>query len=107
MLIKYDIDIDKDAVIGNIDRITNQIFKLLPSREEGGEWVIPLQNLILEMGGMSRLLNHSLLFSLLSKMEAMLTLDKEEDFLSFRKMIFECLGILNSLKEELQDDRVR
>lgn len=102
MIIKYDIEINKDAVIGNIDRITNQIFKLLPSREEGGEWYIPLSNLILEVGGMSSLLNQTLLFSLLCKMESLLTLDKEEDFMSFRKIIFECLGILNELKSLYQ-----
>jgi hypothetical protein len=103
MLIKYDIEIDNQAILNNIDRITNQIFKLLPSREEGGEWLIPLQNLILEVGGMTSLLNQTLLFSLLSKLETLTTLDKKEDFLSFRKMIFECLSLLTQLKEEIQN----
>ena len=49
MVLKYDIEFDNDAVKKNIDRITNQIFKLLPSREEGGDWQTPLQNLILEI----------------------------------------------------------
>ena len=100
MVIKYDTEIAEDAVLDNIGRITNQIFKLLPSREEGGDWEAPLHNLILEVVGMNRLLiNQTLLFSLLCKMESLLTLTETDDFLSFRKGIFECLEICSKLKK--------
>ena len=100
MIIKYDAEIDDNAIIKNIDKITNQIFKLLPLREEGGDWSSPLQNLILEVTGMSSLLSdHTDLFPLLCKMEALLVLTEENDFPSFRKLIFECLGLMNSLKK--------
>lgn len=36
MIIKYQIDIDKDIILKSLNRITNQIFKILPMREEGG-----------------------------------------------------------------------
>ena len=100
MVLKYNIDIAEDAVIENIDRIINQIFKLLPSREEGGDWETPLHNLILEVGGMNKLLSdQTILFSLLCKMEALTVLTEEEDYLAFRKLIFECLGLLKQLKQ--------
>ena len=100
MVIKYNLDIAEDAIIQNINRITNQIFKLLPSREEGGDWETPLHNLILEVVGMNELLiDQTILFSLLCKMEALLTLTEEDDFLDFRKLIFECLGLINELKQ--------
>lgn len=99
MVLKYDIDIAGDAIAENIDRIINQIFKLLPFREEGGDWETPLHNLILEVGGMSKLLgDQTILFSLLCKMEALTTLTEENDYLDFRKLIFECLGLLKQLK---------
>ena len=99
MVIKYDIEIDNAAIVENINRIINQIFKLLPSREEGSDWETPLHNLILEVGGMNRLLDdQTLLFSLLCKMEALTTLTEVDDYLAFRKMIFECLGVLKQLK---------
>ena len=99
MVLKYNIQISEDAITDNIDRIINQIFKLLPSREEGGDWETPLHNLILEVGGMNRLLNdQTILFSLLCKMEALTTLTGEDDFFYFRKLIFECLGLLKQLK---------
>ena len=100
MVLKYDIQIAEDAIIENVDRIINQIFKLLPSREEGGDWETPLHNLILEVGGMNKLLSdQTILFSLLCKMEALTTLTGEDDYLAFRKLIFECLSLLKQLKE--------
>ena len=100
MILKYDVEIQDEAIIKNIDRITNQIFKLLPSREEGGDWETPLQNLIIEIVGMNRMfVDHTDLFPLLCKLEALLTLTNEDDFLMFRKTIFECLGLMNGLKK--------
>lgn len=100
MVIKYNSDIDNGAIIKNIDRLTNQVFKLLPNREEGGDWKTPLENIIIELAGMDELLlDHVNLFSLLCKLEALLSLDKEEDFLLFRKTIFECLGLMNGIKK--------
>lgn len=105
MIIKYDIEIDNNAILDNINRLVNQIFKLLPMREEGSDWVAPLQTLIVDVGGMSRLMaNHSEIFLLLCKLESLLTLTEEEDFLVFRKTIFEALGILTSFKEDLPNE---
>lgn len=104
MVIKYNVDIAGDAIIENIDRIINQIFKLLPLREEGGDWATPLHNLILEVSGMGNLLNDQvILFSLLCKMEALTNLLNEEDYLDFRKLIFECLGLLKQIKLTYQN----
>jgi len=104
MLFKYNIRFDNKAIEKNIDRITNQIFKLLPSREEGGDWETPLNNLILEITGMKILwIDQPELFSLLCRMEALTTLTETEDFFAFRKLIFECLGILSNIKKCLQD----
>lgn len=101
-IIKYDISVQKEAIINNIDRITNLVFKLLPSREEGLDWRTPLENLIIEIGGMGELLDDQTVeFSLLCKMEGLLSLDKEEDFFQFRKTIFECLGLLSNIKRNV------
>ena len=103
MVFKYNIEFDKEAIIKNIDRITNQIFKLLPSREEGGDWVSPLQNLTLEIVGMKALwVDQPKLFSLLCRLEALSTLREDRDFFAFRKLIFECLSLVNEIKKELE-----
>lgn len=105
MVFKYNLEFNKEAIEVNIDRLTNQIFKLLPSREEGEDWVTPLQNLILEITGMKALwVDQIKLFSLLCRLEALLSLTEEEDFLAFRKLIFECLRIMNEIKKCLEEN---
>ena len=96
MIMKHGLDISKDAVEKNLD----QIFKLLPSREEGGDWETPLQNLIIELGGMASLLFDQVdLLRLLSKMEGLKTLTEEDQFLVFRTTIFECLSLISKIKQ--------
>lgn len=99
IIMKYNLEFKEDAVGKNIDRLTNQIFKLLPSREEGTDWETPLQNIILEITGMKFLWrDQPKLFSLLCKLEALSSLTGEDDFLAFRKIIFECLRTMNEIK---------
>lgn len=106
MVFKYDVRFDEKAIIKNIDRITNQIFKLLPSREESGDWEAALQNIILEIVGMKILwIDQPRLFSLLCRLEALETLTDENEFFAFRKLIFECLSILNEIKKELRGEQ--
>ena len=99
MIIKYNAKFDKKAICKNIDRLTNQIFKLLPIREEGGDWQTPLENIIIEIVGMnSILLDQVDLFSLICRLEGLKGLELEEEFFLFRKNIFECLNLLSGLK---------
>ena len=100
MIIKYECDIQTEAICANLKRITNQIYKLLPLREEGGNWEKPLLTIIEEMAGMSRLLfdQHETLFLLLCKLEGLFTLTEEDDFESYRRTIFDCLGLMNGIK---------
>lgn len=101
MVIKYNINIENEIITQNLERMTNQIFKLLPRREECEDWQTPLANLIIDVTGMYKLIpnNKVEFFSLLCKMEALSTLTEEDDFLQFRKVIFECLGLINTIKE--------
>ena len=104
MIIKYYADIDDDAIKNNLKRITNQIYKLLPNREEGSDWEKPLSTLIEELAGMDRLLinQHENLFALHCKLEGLFTLVEEEDFFLYIRTIFECLGLMNSLIKSCQ-----
>jgi len=104
MVLKYNIEFNASAVEVNLKRITNQIYKLLPVREEGGDWETPLQNLIYEIIGMKILwVDQPKLFSLLCKMESLLTLKEENQFFVFRRLIFECLSLLGDIRKCLTD----
>lgn len=109
MQIKYDADIQLDAVVQNLKRLTNQVYKLLPNREEGTDWKKPLTTILEEFSGMDSLLldHHIILFPLLCKLEGLFSLDGEEadekrNFFIFRKTIFECLGLIGELIKKCQ-----
>ena len=101
MLIKYKSreEIDNEAVVINLKRLLNQTYKLLPNREEGNDWKKPLETIIEEFVGMNRLsLEHEvIIFSLICKLEGLYSLDHKEDFFLYRRTIFDCIGIINTL----------
>lgn len=103
MILKYDAEIDNEAIIHNLKRITNQIYKLLPMREEGEDWKKPLTTLLEELAGMDNLLidQHIILFPLMSKMEGLLIIG-DNDFMLYRRIIFECLGLMEKLIKSCQ-----
>lgn len=104
MVIKYSIEIDNKAISANLSRLTNQIYKLLPTREEGYDWTKPLETIIVEIAGMERLLlqQQEILFPLLCKLEGLFTLVELEDFALYRRSIFECLGLVGELMKICQ-----
>lgn len=97
------ITIEKQAITFNIKRIINQLYKLLPMREEGKDWIKPLETLIEEVTGMKRLIigQDDLFFMILCKMEGLFSLNKEEDMILYRRIIFECLSLLNNLENNV------
>lgn len=104
MMTKYGIEIDNQAIAANLKRLTNQVYKLLPSREEGSDWEKPLFTVIEELIGMNRVLfgQHEILFPLLCKLEGLFILTQPDDFFTFRRTIFECLSLINELSEKCQ-----
>ena len=105
MLLANKVEIKNDAILFNLKRLTNQIYKLLPSREENTDWRTPLTTITEELAGMCRLLpsEQKNLFPLLCKLEGLYTLTDEEDFFLYRRTIFECLNIIQSLKESIEE----
>lgn len=103
MIIETGADIRKEAIAANLKRIVNQTYKLLPNREENVDWKTPLTTIIEELSGMDRLLinHHNNLFMLLCKLEGLFILEGENDFFLYRRTIFECLNILQELKDDV------
>lgn len=102
MKIKYDINIDRANVDCRIKKIINQIYKLLPVREEGLDWEKPLETIFEELKGMGSILERDdEFFGLLCKLEGLFYLTEEQHFSLYRRTIFECLSILNSIKQKI------
>ena len=102
-MIKYNIDIDIDAIKTNLKRLTNQVYKLLPTWEEASNWQKPLITIIEEIAGMHQIFidHQDILFKLLCKLEGLNIFTKEEDFFNFRRIVFECLSLLSNLGETI------
>jgi len=101
MVLNTGANINNNAIIESLKKLINQIYKLLPNREENIDWQTPLNTIIEEISGMDRLLSnyHEILFPLLCKLEGLYNLTEEKDFFAYRRTIFECLNLLSSLKE--------
>ena len=101
MILKYNIDIEEQIIHNRLQNLINQTYKLLPSREEGADWGKPLQTVLEELAGMQRLMNcgySEIFFPLLNKLEGLYSLVEDDDFLCYRRTIFECLGLMNDLQ---------
>ena len=104
MILKYDVEIDNLTIRDRLQNLINQTYKLLPSREEGADWEKPLQTVLEELAGMQRLMNcgySEIFFPLLNKLEGLYSLVEKDDFLCYRRTIFECLGLMNELQKQI------
>jgi len=101
MILKYNVDMEEQTIHNRLQNLINQTYKLLPSREEGADWEKPLQTVLEELAGMQRLMNcgySEIFFPLLNKLEGLYSLVEDDDFLCYRRTIFECLGLMNDLQ---------
>lgn len=96
MITKYGMEIDKVDFDVYLTSLKNKIYKLLPLREESMEWGKYLTSILIELNGMNELLSNQVyLLSLIAKLEG---LYKLEDFLIYRRTIFECLNLVDELR---------
>lgn len=104
MELKYQLNttFSSETIQNELKKITNQIYKLLPCREEGGDWQLPLQTCIEELIGLNLIAidQQEILFPLLCKLQGLFILIRPEDFYLYRRTIFECLALMNNLKEK-------
>lgn len=106
MLLKYNINISNEMIVHRLQNLINQIYKLLPIRQQETDWTKPLETILEELAGMQRLMNcgySEFFFPLLNKLEGLFTLIDENDFPCYRKTIFECLSLMNSFKREIEE----
>ena len=98
MNIKYGIEISQESFNKNITRLTNQLWKLIPMRENEEDWEKQLNTVIVEIAGMNELIFcNASSFQLLTKLEGILQI-KSMSFDLYRKTVFECISLLQGLK---------
>ena len=96
LITKYGIDISLANTAVDINRLTNQLWKLIPMRENGEEWQSHLQTVVVELVGLNEIFNFDERFLiLLSKLEGIRVGDTE--FFIYRKTVFECISLLREI----------
>ena len=85
-----------EAIVNNINRLTNQLWKLIPMREHNENWKDHLSSLLIELNGLSEIYNNTpSCISLLSKLHGLLKIDS--DFYIYRKTVFESITLLREI----------
>ena len=93
---KYNIYFTQEEIKNEVLRLTNQLWKLIPMRENEEDWNKQLETVILDIAGKDEIFLHNSHFlQLLSKLEG-LRVD-EVEFNIYRKTVFECINIINEI----------
>lgn len=93
---KYNIQFSKADVIKNVQRLTNQIWKLIPMREHEENWQKQLETVTIEIAGLYEIFNGPAFLQLLSNLEG-LRIQEDTDFDTYRSTIFKCLRLLQEV----------
>ena len=88
-----DVKFNDDVIEKNILRLINQLWKLIPMREEEEDWEKQLNTVIIESAGLGEIFNQDPHFlQLLMKLNGLKQV--ETDFSLYRKTVFESIGLL-------------
>lgn len=88
-----------DAVLtSDINRLTNQLWKLIPMRENEEDWLAHLDYLIVELAGLNELCSNAdeKFLILLSKIKGLRI--EDTTFQVYRKTVFECISLLREMR---------
>ena len=98
MMTKYDFEFSDDVIKKYTIRLTNQLWKLIPMRENNEDWEKQLDTVIIEVVGLKEIFSLNPLFvQLLVKLEGLKL--SEIEFNLYRKTVFETINLLQELKK--------
>ena len=92
---KYEIEFTDEQIKSKVQRLTNQLWKLIPMREHNENWQKQLETVLIEIAGLNELFTSPIILQLLSKLEGLNV--KETNFEIYRKTIFECISLVRSI----------
>lgn len=91
---KYGISFPRQTIDQDVQRLINQLWKLVPMRENEEDWITHLQVVTEEISGLVEIYkNKPDGLILLSKLEG-LTSKICDDFMIYRKTVFRCIDLL-------------
>lgn len=100
MIDKYDINFPEQTINQDLTRLINQLWKLIPMKENGEDWTSHLKTVIEEISGLVKVFKDKpdgLI--LLSKLEGLSSIVCE-DFMVYRKTVFRCIDLLTRVMQD-------
>ena len=93
----YGFQIPVDTITSNVNRLTNQLWKLIPMRENKENWLGQLETVIIELTGLNTIfIEQNNFIVLLSKLEGLKVAETEFDI--YRKTVFEAISLLREMR---------
>lgn len=93
---KYGFTLLDEVYNSDVNRLTNQLWKLIPMKENNENWLGQLQSVIVEISGLNAIVGQGVKFLvLLSKLEGLQ--DEGIEFEIYRKTVFEAITLLREL----------
>lgn len=94
---KYGFDVPVEVLLADKKRLINQLWKILPMRENEENWKKQLQTVIDEIVGLNEVFSKELNFLiLLCKLESLYEI---KEFQDFRKIVFESINLLGEIMD--------
>ena len=95
----YNIKFRNSTVVQDLRRLINQIWKLLPMRENEEDWQKQLDSVLIELRGLHAMFGDQLDFLILiSKLEG---LHVTVNFISYRVTVFSAISLLTELTNSI------
>ena len=98
MITKYGFRFGEKIVEADKKRLVNQLWKLIPMRENNEDWQKQLSSVLIELTGLNEIFIEKLGYLiLLSKLEG---LNENVEFTDYRRTVFETINLLDELSHE-------
>ena len=96
---KYQFEFPSEVIDRQITRLTNQLWKLIPMRENEENWEKQLNIVKIEIAGLNRIFLQTPQFlQMLAKLEG-ISETEDMEFSDYRRTVFEVISLLQELKK--------
>lgn len=92
---KYNFNFELEDIRVNVRRLTNQLWKLIPMRENNEDWQKQLNTVIIEIAGLNEIFRGPHFLQVLSKLEGLRIVDTS--FELYRRTVFESISLIQGL----------
>ena len=92
---KYGFSFELEDIKVNVRRLTNQLWKLIPMRENNEDWKKQLDTVIIEIAGLNEIFCGPHFLQVLSKLEGLKI--EETTFDLYRRTVFEAISLVQVL----------